>query len=113
MIAGLGPALGTYASTYGTAVNGTNATRNTTKPAGSAGEDTVSFSAALQSAVGSVDSLQKTADQQITNMLTGSGDADLNKVTVSVEKADVAFQLMMQVRNKVVNAYQEMEKMQF
>ena len=32
---------------------------------------------------------------------------------VSVEKADVAFQLMMQVRNKVVSAYQEMEKMQF
>ena len=32
---------------------------------------------------------------------------------VSVEKADVAFQLMMQVRNKVVSAYQEIEKMQF
>lgn len=113
MIAGLGPALGTYASTYGTALNGAGATHGAAKAAGSPGADTVSFSDALQSAVGSVDSLQKNADQQITSMLTGSGDADLNKVTVSVEKADVAFQLMMQVRNKVVSAYQEMEKMQF
>lgn len=113
MIAGLGPALSTYSSMYGTALNGPSATQGAAKVAGAAGEDTVSFSDALKSAVGSVDSLQKNADQQITSMLTGTGDADLNKVTVSVEKADVAFQLMMQVRNKVVNAYQEMEKMQF
>lgn len=113
MIAGLGPALGTYASTYGTSLHGTGAAQGTAKTAGLPSTDTVSFSDALQSAVGSVDSLQKNADQQISSMLTGSGDADLNKVTVSVEKADVAFQLMMQVRNKVVSAYQEMEKMQF
>ena len=112
MIAGLGPALGTYSSMYGTALNSTGAAQGAAKVTGAAGGDTASFTDALQAAVGSVDSLQKNADQQITNMLTGSGDDDLNKVTVSVEKADVAFQLMMQVRNKVVNAYQEMEKMQ-
>jgi flagellar hook-basal body complex protein FliE len=32
---------------------------------------------------------------------------------IAVEKADVAFQLMMQVRNKIVNAYQEVSKLQF
>jgi len=32
---------------------------------------------------------------------------------VAVEKADVSFQLMMQVRNKIVGAYQDIEKMQF
>ena len=44
---------------------------------------------------------------------TEADNADIGGAMVSVEKADVAFQLMMQVRNKVVSAYQEMEKMQF
>ncbi|MGI4755511.1 MAG: flagellar hook-basal body complex protein FliE [Janthinobacterium lividum] len=110
MIAGLGSSLGSLAATLGTA-----ATAATTKPnaaTATAGSES-SFSDVFQSAVKSVDSLQKGADQQITGMLTGTSDSDVNKVMVSVEKADVAFQLMMQVRNKVVNAYQEMEKMQF
>jgi flagellar hook-basal body complex protein FliE len=60
-----------------------------------------------------VDSLQTGADQQIASLLHGAGNADVGKTMVSVEKADVAFQLMMQVRNKVVSAYQDLEKMQF
>jgi flagellar hook-basal body complex protein FliE len=48
----------------------------------------------------------------VSNLLRGGG-GDLNDVMVAVEKADVAFQLMMQVRNKIVNAYQDIEKMQF
>ena len=60
-----------------------------------------------------MDSLQNSADQQVANLLHGTGNADIGGTMVSVEKADVAFQLMMQVRNKVVSAYQEMEKMQF
>jgi flagellar hook-basal body complex protein FliE len=72
-----------------------------------------SFTDIFQSAVGDVDTLQNSADQQVTNLLHGTGNADVGGAMVSVEKADVAFQLMMQVRNKVVSAYQEMEKMQF
>jgi flagellar hook-basal body complex protein FliE len=72
-----------------------------------------SFADVFQSAVSDVDSLQNSADQQLANVLRGAGNADLGKTMVSVEKADVAFQLMMQVRNKVVSAYQDMEKMQF
>lgn len=72
-----------------------------------------SFTDMFQSAMGSVDSLQSSANQQIANLLQGKGNTDVGKVSVSVEKADVAFQLMMQVRNKVVSAYQDMEKMQF
>jgi flagellar hook-basal body complex protein FliE len=45
-------------------------------------------------------------------MVQGGG-ADINNVMVAVEKADVSFQLMMQVRNKIVSAYQDIEKMQF
>ena len=44
--------------------------------------------------------MQNNATQQVNTVLAG-GRADLSQVMISVEKADVAFQLMMQVRNKV------------
>jgi flagellar hook-basal body complex protein FliE len=59
-----------------------------------------------------VNQLSSGADQQIGNLLNG-GNADMSTVMIAVEKADVAFQLMMQVRNKIVSAYQDIEKMQF
>lgn len=71
------------------------------------------FGDVLRSAVQSVDGLQSSADLQIGNLLQGAANTDVNHVMVSVEKADIAFQLMMQVRNKVVSAYQDIEKMQF
>ena len=71
-----------------------------------------SFSSILSDAVHGVNSLHDAAASQVTNLLQGGG-ADLNQVMVAVEKADVSFQLMMQVRNKIVSAYQDIEKMQF
>lgn len=71
-----------------------------------------SFSSILSNAVRNVDQLHNSAATQASNLLQGGG-ADLNDVMVAVEKADVSFQLMMQVRNKIVSAYQDIEKMQF
>ena len=70
------------------------------------------FSGVLKNALSQVNQLSGGAEQQIGNLLKG-GDADISSVMIAVEKADVAFQLMMQVRNKIVSAYQDMEKMQF
>jgi flagellar hook-basal body complex protein FliE len=70
------------------------------------------FSDVLKGAISQVTNLQGSADQQVSSLLQG-GNADMSKVMISVEKADVAFQLMMQVRNKIVSAYQDIEKMQF
>jgi flagellar hook-basal body complex protein FliE len=70
------------------------------------------FSSVLSSAMNQVSGMQNDAAQQV-NTLTAGGSADMGKVMISVEKADVAFQLMMQVRNKIVSAYQDIEKMQF
>ena len=72
-----------------------------------------SFHDALGAALNSVDKLQAGADTQISNLVQGAPNTDVSNVMVSVEKADIAFQLMMQVRNKVVSAYQDIEKMQF
>jgi flagellar hook-basal body complex protein FliE len=79
--------------------------------AGSDGEG-LNFGAVLKNAVSSVDQMNTAAGAQVNNMLQGGG-SDMTSVMIAVEKADVSFQLMMQVRNKIVSAYQDIEKMQF
>jgi len=101
MINGIGSILSSIATQPAAATGGTNAASG------------ASFADVFQSAVGDVDALQNSADQQVASVMQGAANADIGKTMVSVEKADIAFQLMMQVRNKVVSAYQEMEKMQF
>ncbi len=83
-------------------------------PAGAASQtgSTGGFGDVLKNAVGQVNNLETSAEQQVSGLLQG-GNIDMSKVMISVEKADVAFQLMMQVRNKIVSAYQDIEKMQF
>jgi len=80
-------------------------------PTAAAGSDT-GFGSLLKGALNQVNSVQNDASQQVNTVL-GGGSADMGKVMISVEKADVAFQLMMQVRNKIVSAYQDIEKLQF
>lgn len=70
------------------------------------------FSDLLSNALHQVNQLNGGAEQQIGSLLKG-GNADMSSVMIAIEKADVAFQLMMQVRNKIVSAYQDIEKMQF
>lgn len=74
--------------------------------------DSGGFGDVLKNAISQVTTLQGSAESQVGTLLQG-GNADMSKVMISVEKADVAFQLMMQVRNKIVTAYQDIEKMQF
>ncbi len=71
-----------------------------------------SFSDILKSAVQTVDSLHDNAAAQVQQLLQG-GTGDINQVMIAVEKADVSFQMMMQVRNKIVSAYQDIAQMQF
>jgi flagellar hook-basal body complex protein FliE len=70
------------------------------------------FGAVLSTALQQVNQLSTGADEQVGSLLKG-GNADMSTVMIAVEKADIAFQLMMQVRNKIVNAYQDIEKLQF
>ena len=70
------------------------------------------FLNALRSAMGQVEQLQADGQQQVAQLLNGNGE-DLHKAMVAVEKADLAFELMMEVRNKIVQAYQEISRMPF
>ncbi len=71
-----------------------------------------SFSDTLHDAVSEVDQLQQDAQFKVTSLVEGNG-ADVHEAMIAVEKADLSFQLMLQVRNKVVQAYQQMASMQF
>jgi flagellar hook-basal body complex protein FliE len=71
-----------------------------------------SFTDSLSQAMDEVENLQTEAQEQATALLEGNG-ADIHSAMIAVEKADLSFQLMMQVRNKIVAAYQEITRMQF
>ena len=77
----------------------------------SAGADNKSFAATLKNAVGEVNKLQKTADVKMQELATGKTD-NIPDVMIASEKADIALRLMVQVRNKMIDAYQEIMKMQ-
>src|SRR3974377_914085 len=66
----------------------------------------------LESAVSGVDRQQQEAEYKLSSLLEGGG-TDVHDAMIAVQKADLSFQLMLQVRNKVVQAYQEIERMQF
>lgn len=68
------------------------------------------FGDVLKDSINRVDTLQKEADQAIQDMATGSGD--IHNAMIAMEKANVSFQMMMQVRNKIVSAYEEVMRMQ-
>lgn len=70
------------------------------------------FMETLQEAMDQVQSAQGEAETKVAQLLDGSG-GDVHSAMIAVEKADLSFQLMMQVRNKIVQAYQQVSNMQF
>ncbi|MBZ5655239.1 MAG: flagellar hook-basal body complex protein FliE [Acidobacteriia bacterium] len=70
------------------------------------------FLETLQQSMDEVEGAQGDAQNQVAQLLIGKG-ADLHSAMIAVEKADLSFQLMMQVRNKIVQAYQQVSNMQF
>jgi flagellar hook-basal body complex protein FliE len=70
------------------------------------------FGSVLHQAIDKVGELGDSSDKQVSELVEGKRQ-DIHNVMIAVEKADVAFQLMMQVRNKILNAYQEVSKLQF
>jgi flagellar hook-basal body complex protein FliE len=70
-----------------------------------------SFADTLKDSIGQVNQLQKDADVKMQQLATGKTD-NIQDVMIAAEKADIGLRLMMQVRNKLVDAYSEVMKMQ-
>ena len=78
------------------------------QPAGTENND---FSAILQSALGDVNEKQKTADTALGQIATGQVK-DLHQAAIAIDKAEISMKVMLEVRNKAINAYKELLKTQ-
>ncbi|MBX3023122.1 MAG: flagellar hook-basal body complex protein FliE [Bdellovibrionales bacterium] len=70
-----------------------------------------SFADTLKDAVNSVNTMQKESDVKMQELATGK-TKNIHDVMLTAERADVSLRLMTQVRNKIIEAYQEIMKMQ-
>jgi flagellar hook-basal body complex protein FliE len=84
-------------------------------PTGQKGQGTVkkgeSFDSVFTRSLQEVNRLQNEANQAIEAMAKGDVQ-NIHETMIALEKADISFRLMMQVRNKIVEAYQEIMRMQ-
>jgi flagellar hook-basal body complex protein FliE len=79
-------------------------------PAGT-GKTDGAFRSLLENAIAGVESARVTADTQVQAFLNGDG-GELHTAALAAQKAEMSFELFVQVRNKVVQAYQEVMRMQ-
>jgi flagellar hook-basal body complex protein FliE len=78
------------------------------KPPASSGE---AFQNVLNDAVQRVENYRTTADTAIQKFLSGE-DEELHKVAIATQQAEISLEMFLQVKNKVVQAYQEIMRMQ-
>lgn len=74
------------------------------------GAGSSSFGSYIKTAVESLDKTQKSAEFEIGRTVTGESQ-DLHRTIASLQTADLSFQLALQVRNKFINAYEEVMRM--
>ena len=71
------------------------------------------FRDVLHSALDDMQQLEGQAETTVSGVTPDGNGTDVHSALIAVEKADLSFQLMMQVRNKIVSAYEEISRMQF
>lgn len=98
--------IGSIGSTGGTA--GSHAVKNPAS-AGSAGEK--GFAESIKDGIESVNKLQEEANQDVKKVLSGD-EISIAEVMISALKAEMSMQLTLQIRNKVIDAYNEISRMQ-
>jgi flagellar hook-basal body complex protein FliE len=79
--------------------------------AGKAAGSDDKFADMLSNALKQVNELQGSSDQEINRILAGDMN-DVHSAMIAIQKAGLSFQMLMQVRNKLVEAYQEVMRMQ-
>lgn len=72
---------------------------------------TSAFHGALKEAISSINDIQVEAGHAVNALATGQSQ-NIHQAMIALQQADVSFQLMMQIRNKLVTAYEEIQRMQ-
>ncbi len=88
-------------------INGFNNNFDLNKPEGKVQEG--SFDSVMKESLRKVMDIQEEADKAIKDITVGG---DITSAIIAMEKADMSFQLMVEVRNKLVGAYEEIMRMQ-
>jgi flagellar hook-basal body complex protein FliE len=96
----------------GLGVSATQALNAVQKPTAASPTSQVSFSDALKSSLDSVNNMQLQSEKLGQDFAMGNDNVSLSDVMISGQKANIAFQATVQVRNKLVSAYQDMMNMQ-
>src|SRR6476661_4619552 len=96
-------------STKGGQIDGMSGASVTGSPAGTGGTP---FAGLFSAALGQVTSLESQAHTAVEGLITGSG-VDVHQAMIASEKASMAFELALAVRNKAVQAYQSVMRLQF
>jgi len=80
-------------------------------PVGVAGPAGAEFKSVFADAISKVESFEQNAQASVDRFLSGEGE-ELHRVALNSQQAELSFQLFLQVRNKIVAAYQEVMRMQ-
>lgn len=83
-----------------------------TAPGAQPGAAPGAFQSFLTSALGQAQQSQQAADSIADKFLSGE-NVEVHQVALAATQNELAFDMMMQVRNKIVSAYQEISRMQF
>ncbi len=78
---------------------------------GTKGKESATFGQIMKQAVSSVDQMGEAADKAIVDMLAGK--ADVAKTMIELQKFDISMKTLVSFRNKAIEAYQEINRMQF
>ncbi len=70
------------------------------------------FAQVLQNTIAQVSQTQQQAEGMAANFAAGNGTENLHEVMIALQKANISFQEMVQVRNRLVSAYQDVMNMQ-
>ncbi len=68
------------------------------------------FNEVLKKAIAEVNGLEKEADRQIVALATGKAN-NIQEAMIALQKADISFKTLMEIRDKLIQAYQEIMRM--
>jgi flagellar hook-basal body complex protein FliE len=71
--------------------------------------DGIDFAKHLKSAINEVNSIQRDSEQAIADLATGQVK-DLHQAALAISKAETSMKLMLEIRNKALNAYKEVSR---
>lgn len=88
-----------------------NRLREQLKSTESASQQGGSFGQMLKEAISEVNQLANSADEATKQQIVSGESTDLHSTMLELQKAEISFQMMMQIRNKILKAYEEIMRM--